>query len=196
MQFARVHVALNQPSHFSVLTKLPLHVSKISSTDAKLFCESLFNRRLNIPRSEKNSSGTYVVGNFDVSHSCLDYLQQIFPDLSIRTFSRLYKEKQLYVAETYQRGSRESAYCCYLSDNNLQLHGKILTFVKSTSNNEYFAVVCRSHCSPAPFTRYFYFSASPITDLVPVKNLLWVSFCLSIKGKVYLVDPLNSFELE
>ncbi|KAK3928285.1 Metalloreductase STEAP2 [Frankliniella fusca] len=149
------HATMQIFSNFSVLTQLPLHISKLTSNDAKVYCESLSNPHINFGSCERISSGTYVVGNFDITHSCSEYLEHIFPDpLSIRTFSRLYKEKQLFVSETYQLGSRESSYCSYLSSDNVQVQGKILTFVKSMNNGaEYLAVICRSLSAPTPFSR-------------------------------------------
>jgi len=186
-------------SKLDLLTDLPLLIKTVQSDIARTFCEKLICKSKNFKRGPRICSSTYVVGEFsDASphyQSVTEYLNVLYKEpVAVSFFDRLYKTGQLYVAACYKRGSRISCYCRY-EINREVFHGRVLTFVR-TNQDKYFVLLEKSYDSPTDLPRYVEFISSGNIDLIPVKQLVSVSFFLDAKHKMYLIDPLNPFEME
>lgn len=188
-------------SNLTVLSELPLLVNDLKCEEVKEFCQKLTHRKY-LSLTEKIGINTYVVGNLDGitqnSQEISEYCTGLFGPLpSFRTFSRIFKDGILYVSSSYQRGSRISSFCKYRCNDRF-VHGKILSFVKVCEcPPQYFALLSRSDNEPDSCNQHFVFSAATeTTDFVPISNLLCVSWCLEVEGTVFLIDPLNMYEME
>ena len=197
------HATMQIFTNFSVLTELPIFVSKLNSELAKFYCLKSTSKGLNFKTTQKLCDDVYIVGDIDGVTQHLEWLQELCSPLfqtkfEITTFSRLYKDKKLYVAESCKKGSRVSSYCKYIH-SNAHYHGNILTFVQTFSPDsvQYHALVQRSDYVPIELQRYVKYSVQHhCLDLIPINNLLCVSFCLNVDNCLYLIDPLNDFDMQ
>ncbi|KAE8741813.1 hypothetical protein FOCC_FOCC012645 [Frankliniella occidentalis] len=190
--------------NIAVASKLPLLIETVHSPEVKSYCTKLNKGSSQLPFSEKICSGIFVVGQLDVNSR---YASPVGDLLSVvltqptqfRTFSRLYKNGLLYVSHSYGKGSRVSSYCKYQSQQGI-VHGNILTFVKTivSKPDKYYAYIIRSDGIPSELYRYSVYSDTrKCEDLIPIQDIITVSFCLQIKTDFpLLIDPLNVFELE
>ncbi|KAK3921825.1 hypothetical protein KUF71_011001 [Frankliniella fusca] len=197
------HATMQIASNFNVMSKLPILISNVSSDSAKLFCRKVTGRKHYLQCSEVISIGSFVVGELDTvpEHEqcllvkCSVLFQQPF---QIHTFPKVFHQGMLYVSDSYNRGSRVSSYCRYVLGNRILL-GKILTFAKITTSSEttYFALILKSDDLPSGLNRYCLVNTqSDGYDLVLVNNLNNVSFYLQVDTDHFVVDPINSFEME
>ncbi|KAK3925230.1 Hemagglutinin, partial [Frankliniella fusca] len=197
------HAVMQIASNFNILSKLPVLISNVSSDSVRLFCQKISGPSYHFKYCEKISKNCFVVGEFDtvpqhaecISQMCSTIFQQ---PIQIQTFSRLFYQGLLYVSATYDKSSRMSSFCNYNNDNR-SLHGKILTFVKISSNSflKYFALIVRTDDLPSGLNRYVMVNThSENYDLLNVQHLKTVSFYLQVGAQHYVVDPLNNFELE
>ncbi|KAK3910112.1 ABC transporter G family member 38, partial [Frankliniella fusca] len=159
------------------------HGTKDSSMQiAKRYCTSKW-KRFHI--EEAISSTLCVVGYYDKTlqqFNEFSHILSIFYSVpySCKTFCKLFKDQQLYVAATEKRSARNSSFVKYsCRDGNVL--GEISTFVKvSTSlNDEHYFACCKRRAvqSILPDGRLGFISkgmGEVCTDLVPVHNIVTV----------------------
>ena len=192
-----IHAIKQIYNNLLVLSELPLLVSDLQGEEAKKICMKLTNKKY-LTLSEKIAENIYVVGDMDtvtqhyreISQICLSLLGPT----QFRTFSRVCKQRTLFVSSSYSRGSRVSSYCknrCADGD----VHGLILCFVKACVDPPcYFAYMYRSErISVENLERYVVFcSANETKDLIPITDIMSLSWCLTVDNISYL----NKFEME
>ncbi|KAE8746885.1 hypothetical protein FOCC_FOCC006305 [Frankliniella occidentalis] len=189
-------------SRLQLVTDLPLLIGTVKSQSARELCQIITKKHKGFSVNEKICPGIYVVGGFSDTSIHSECAKTLINSLSLdltncRFFYRLYKDGQLFVSESYGRGSRVSSFCRYICKDVIY-HGLILTFLKASAStsDKFYVLVQRSSDLPTGIERYVEFVNSQVTDSVSVSCLKCVSYSLVVDEHNYLVDPLNTFELE
>ncbi|KAK3914472.1 LOW QUALITY PROTEIN: Phosphopentomutase [Frankliniella fusca] len=187
------HASLQIHSRLSLLTEAEKRVSSVRSLSLKFFCDKLF---YNFNVSKKISQSIYVAGPFGHNSKYENDIVNLITNVHLfQTFEKLYKNRILYVSSSYGKGARKSSYCTYNFAGNIH-HGEILTFVK-TLDLSYYALVAQILLTSSDINRCFVDSGHRTGRfLIPVIDLVQVSFCFNVNNVVYVMEPLNPFELE
>jgi hypothetical protein len=211
------HIGLQIHNNLSIITQLPVMVSRLKEGAAKEYCVDILQKRNKLRITETISPGLYLVG---VTRSVTDrYLwvtnllirKHIVSESSVvQLYSRLLKQRMLYVAKSYNRGRRVSSYVKYKKDDCV-LYGLIQCFVRvscsCTSETKHLVVIKPKQVSkleiqgvelPHMFIHGCIDNCTEVNncDTVNVSDLITVLFKINVAGLVFLCEPLNVFELE
>lgn len=214
------HVGLQIHSNLTIITKLPLMVQNLKEGPAKDFCNSLLHKRYRLRVKEEISPGLFCVGVIrgvceknEWVHCLLTRLNLVSSS-SVHLFSRLLKQKMLYVAKSYRQGARDSSYVKYTKSDRV-LYGQIECFarVSCTCSN-----ACSCECKHLAIIKPKPVSTVKIQgvhvshlfkhnctgdcknvnncDVVDVSDLITVLFKIDVENGMNFSVPLNNFELE
>jgi len=215
-------VDLQIHSNLSIVTKLPLMVQNLREGEVKDYCYSIMKKRKNVKLTERISLKVYLVGYIRDVCNNLSWVKDVLARENlishssvVQIFSRLLKNKMLFVARSYARGKRVSSYVKYLSNNDFQF-GNVECFVKVSCSCpgdcscqvQYFAIIrpkpvypfkIQDITMPHIFTHKCCGACNDInnSDVVNVSAMSSVLYKLdSSNQELVFCEPLNSFELE
>lgn len=204
------HAGLQVYSNLSVLLDLPLAALNLREGPAKEFCQLLRFKSEHYQLGDKIDDKVYSIGSFfDLDNDTAWVVGALggleHEPVSVSIFHRLLKQKLLYVASSYMPGKRLSSYVKYQKDG-VVMFGNIEVFVKLfyVGEEKYFALVSPLEKEVAYQFEDFsvrhihkcFFSDYAPHDIVSIKDISTVLFCLKLDGFLYLAEPVNDYEFE
>lgn len=200
------HAGLQIAKNLSTFSLLDKKIDELPEGRVKLLCQQLTQKSNRIFITE-SVNGVHVVGYLDVkpkvyndSISC--QISQIYVSpCKFSTFSRLYKDKTLYVSSSYERGSKVSSIVNY-EENRICKFGQLLCFVKVES--PFGPPELLTYLRPAQVVRFsehgtkhmFSIAGFSEPELVSVLDLKSVCFMINVHDKHTISVPLNRHEME